>query len=450
MSNKPVVEFARGEHKGNNVVFIRFDYNLQIIGIIKPLGALFSRTNRCWYAAADGFDFALYGSNLKDVADIAPGKGFAAENGADKYSKEVVFELNPGENLVYLKFNYDDKIIQGLTRLQGLWYHVGAKILSVPNTEEHIEQAELLFRAANYSVSNLKTTRSYSKTREFKKQPGENLIPEKYNKQLKLENKSVRTIEIYESFINHFLHSFKGVEPKDIPMDDIRNYILYQREHLGYSESYQNQLINALKSFFRIMYRRELDYKEIPRPKKSRSLPKVLSKQEVERIINTPANLKHRLILAILYGCGLRLNELICLEVGDINFNNRTVLVINGKGRKDRRVPLPKPLIPLLEQYIKSYLPEKYLFFSQGQIQYSSSSVQKLVKEYTRKAGIEKHVTPHTLRHCYATHMLEKGVDLRYIQELLGHQSSKTTEIYTHVTTRKLGELGNPLDDITF
>lgn len=448
--NKPIVKLERGEHRKAAVVFIRFEYNETVISRVKLLGARFTKTNKCWYMPVGEFNYEAFTEALNGDAIIEIPANKPKQEEKQTFSKKVTFEVNAKEHLIYILFYFDSRVVEAIKGIKGAWYHVGAKIWSVPNTDEHLEQINMIFSSNAYKISVGKITHSYAKTKTFKKKPETNLIPEHYSRQLKLENKSKRTIEIYESFINQFLNAFEGIEPKDIPMERIRGYILHHREHLHYSESYQNQLISSLKSFYRIMYKTILAYEEIPRPKKSRSLPRVLSKQEVERIINTPSNIKHRLILALLYGCGLRLNELVCLQVNDFNFNNNTLMIIRGKGSKDRRVPIPKAILPLLHRYIKSYLPENYLLYGQNQIQYSGSSIQKLVREYSRKAGIEKHVTPHTLRHCYATHMLEKGVDLRYIQELLGHRSSKTTEIYTHVTNRKLGELGNPLDDISF
>lgn len=460
-TEKPIVRLVQGIHRNMNVVFIRFKFNEAVAALVKPLGAIYSKTNKCWYIPRSVFKFDDFKSRLENDVNIvfSPKKKDREKEAEVKPQKEtfqlgnnktVRFETNVKEGIIYIRFVYDPKVVNDLRRLQRSWYHPGAKVWSVPNTEDHREEIGLIFKTWNYTIIEKNTEELFERVQSYKKKPQINLVPQKYIQQLILENKSQRTIEIYSSFLNQYINHFKPLPPDSILIDDIRAYILYQREVLGYSTSYQNQLISTLKSFYRVMYKRELNYDAIPRPKKARTLPKVIAKQQIEKMIGLQTNLKHRLILAMLYGCGLRLNELISLEIKHINYNNNSILIVCGKGRKDRRIPLPKSILPLLQKYIKSYLPEKYLFNGTTQIKYSNTSVQHVVKNAAIAAGIPIKVTPHTLRHCYATHMLEKGVDLRYIQELLGHQSSKTTEIYTHVSNRQLNELGNPLDDISF
>ena len=189
-------------------------------------------------------------------------------------------------------------------------------------------------------------------------------------------------------------------------------------------------------------------YYTLDRPRKTFRLPTVLSQPEVTKVLAQVDNLKHQAMLQTIYGCGLRLSELIHLEVRDIDSDRMVVVIRLAKGRKDRLVPLPAKLLHLLRRYYQSYKPKEYLFEGQNGGQYGRSSVQQVFRRACRRAGIRKKATLHTLRHSYATHLLEGGTDLRYIQVLLGHSSSKTTEIYTHVSELHPQKITSPLDTL--
>jgi site-specific recombinase XerD len=184
----------------------------------------------------------------------------------------------------------------------------------------------------------------------------------------------------------------------------------------------------------------------LERPKRSRKLPSVLSQEEVLSIIQSTRNLKHRAILALIYSCGLRISELINLKLTDFHLERKQLIVKNGKGRKDRYVSLADSFLPLLSNYYHSYKPAIYFVEGQNGGTYSAESVRQFLKKSCLKAQIKKNVTPHTLRHSYATHLLENGVDIRYIQSLLGHAKPETTMIYTHVKRKDLMAIQNPLD----
>ncbi|MFC0878627.1 site-specific tyrosine recombinase/integron integrase [Saccharicrinis sp. FJH2] len=450
---KPIIKLERGIHREKQVIFIRFSYDPIVAALLKPVGATYSNTHKCWYIPRAVFNFEDFKSKLQDEVEITYDRKKEHEtvSPAPVPAKEnITLEHNSSDRVIYIKFFYNEDVIEKLKHIKGIWYHPGAKIWSVPDNEDSLEALRLIFPENNFSVTERTTDNPLSAIKQYKTKPENDLVPRHYTDQLMLQNKSRRTIEIYQSFINQFLNHFHDTEPDKISIENIREYILDHRQYKGYSVSYQNQMVSALKSFYKIMYHRNVMDADIPRPKKGRQLPKVISKEEVERLIGATNNAKHRLILLLLYGCGLRLNELLMLKVSDINMNNNTLWVRKGKGSKDRRLPIPRSIKEMLEQYIKSYLPQHLLLDGYNGESYAPSSVQNIVKRCAKRAGINKRITPHVLRHCYATHMLEKGVDLRYIQELLGHKSSKTTEIYTYVSNRKLGELGNPLDDIKF
>ena len=190
----------------------------------------------------------------------------------------------------------------------------------------------------------------------------------------------------------------------------------------------------------------ELDL--VHRPRREKTLPNVLSKEEVKAILEAPKNLKHRAMLALIYSCGLRRGELLKLTKESIDSKRMVVIIRQAKGKKDRIVPLSSKILILLRDYYKSYRPKEYLFEGQDGGKYSEKSLENVLKQALSKVGIEKPVTLHWLRHSFATHLLEGGTDLRYIQELLGHRSSKTTEIYTHVSTKNLKNIRSPFDDL--
>ena len=184
----------------------------------------------------------------------------------------------------------------------------------------------------------------------------------------------------------------------------------------------------------------------LERPRRSKRLPLVLSKEEVISLIQVTRNLKHRTCIALIYSCGLRISELINLELRDIDIERRQLLICQGKGRKDRYIILAESFLPLMRNYLTTFQPERYFIEGRPGKTYSATSIRKFLKASCQRARIYKRVTPHTLRHSYATHLLESGVDLRYIQELLGHAKPENTMIYTHVAKKDLLSIGSPLD----
>ena len=215
------------------------------------------------------------------------------------------------------------------------------------------------------------------------------------------------------------------------------------------SASYQNQVINAIKLFYRNRFNRAMEVDFIQRPRREKRLPNVLSKKEIKAILEAPTNLKHRSMISLIYACGLRRSELLNLTLKDIHSDRNLLFIRQSKGKKDRVVPISMKLIAMLRDYYKAFKPKTWLF--EGQLageKYSERSIQLVLNQSVSKAKINKQVSLHWLRHSYATHLLESGTDLRYIQELLGHSSSKTTEIYTHVSTRNLQQIRSPFDDL--
>lgn len=260
---------------------------------------------------------------------------------------------------------------------------------------------------------------------------------------------SENTIRTYLAGLKAFLDSFPGKAPKDITDQEVVSFFREYAYRRNLSISWQHSVINAIKLYYSTVHDRSLNIGKIVRPKKDKKLPNVLSKEEVKAILDACGNLKHKAMLSLIYACGLRCGELLSLEPLHLSSSRNLLQIQNGKGRKDRMVPLSSKTVDLLREYYKAYKPEKYLFEGQTQGEpYSARSLQAVLKAAIQKAGIAKPVSLHWLRHSYATHLLEAGTDLRYIQEVLGHSSSKTTEIYTHVSNRALQHIQSPFDSL--
>ena len=259
------------------------------------------------------------------------------------------------------------------------------------------------------------------------------------------------TIKHYESKMFRFF-GIIGKKWEDVTVEDIEkysynHYVKPGSKRGGYSS--QNIFISALKLFYKSNRSEVLVPEDIKRPIKRRRLPTVLSESEIRRLLRVTTNLKHRALLMLIYSAGLRIGETLQLRITDVDSQRRVVEVHQGKGHKDRRVPLSRKVLELLREYFRIYRPEKYLFEGMRQGRpYSPKSAQQVLQRAVRRAGITKRVTLHTLRHSYATHLMERGVGLRYIQEILGHQSPKTTMIYTHVSGKRLRDIVSPLDEM--
>ena len=266
---------------------------------------------------------------------------------------------------------------------------------------------------------------------------------------LKSRRYSPNTIKTYLDAIRVFFRFYIDNEMNSIGNGDI---VRFNNEYIlkrNLSSSYQNQMVNAIKLFYRTVENRNLEIEKVHRPKSEKTLPNVLSKEEVKGILQAHSNTKHVAMLSLIYACGLRRNELISLKPQDIDSKRGILIIRQSKGKKDRITPISLKLIELLRQYYISNKPVTWLFEGQHKgIQYSAESLQSVLKQALKKANITKPVTLHWLRHSYATHLLEAGTDLRYIQELLGHSSSRTTEIYTHVSTKNLQNIKSPFDDL--
>ena len=263
---------------------------------------------------------------------------------------------------------------------------------------------------------------------------------------MKLRRLRPRTISCYldrmRSVAIHFSKS-----PAELTEEKIRRYLYHLIEERKASQAVISQSYSALKFFFENTLQQQWDSLKIPRSKQQKKLPGVLSKREVELIFSCTSNLKHRAILTTTYSAGLRISEATRLKVSDIDSERMTIRVNEGKGFKDRYTLLGERNLEILRRYYKAYRPSEWLFPGRNPSEpVSVSCVQRVFKASLHKAGIKKKASVHTLRHSFATHLLESGVDLYYIQRLLGHKSAGTTSVYLHVTGKDIGKIRSPID----
>ncbi|NMH23826.1 tyrosine-type recombinase/integrase [Flavobacterium solisilvae] len=336
-----------------------------------------------------------------------------------------------GEKRIAVFFEKNAALIVRIKQIEGCRWSQTLKLWHLPDTDENRKRFKLPL-VADTLPSN------------------EGIIQiAKFKQWLRSKRYSESTIVTYSEALKSFLVFYNNKAIADISNEDV---IVYNNEYIlksGLSSSYQNQIVNSIKLYFKTCRDTKIEVDKIHRPKREKVLPNVLSKEEVKAILEAHSNLKHKMMLSLIYSCGLRCGELLALQPVHIDSKRNIVLLKNAKGKKDRIAPLSPKILEMLREYYKLFKPTTYLFEGQhAGTPYDSRSLQKVLKLALNKARIVKPVTLHWLRHSYATHLLESGTDLRYIQELLGHSSSKTTEVYTHVSTKSIQHIKSPYDDL--
>jgi site-specific recombinase XerD len=267
-------------------------------------------------------------------------------------------------------------------------------------------------------------------------------------KELLLKSYSRHTQRTYYCEFVQLLYVLKNHSVDGMTPERLKDYFLYCVEKLKMSEAQMQSRINAVKFYFEQVLGREKMFVEIPRPKTPKLLPKHISRRDVKKLFAAAENEKHVLLLKLCYGMGLRVSEIVNLKITDIDSGNMQVLISRAKGKKDRYVNLPESVLEDLRNYYRAYRPKKYLFEGQNGGKYSIRSVQHIFSNTMKKAGINKPVGIHGLRHSFATHLLEKGTDISYIQQLLGHNDVKTTMLYAKVAQKNLKKIKSPLDEL--
>jgi len=323
---------------------------------------------------------------------------------------------------------------------------------SIPYSEQFLEQiqSQILELDLKYKLVEEEPTEDTLKIKRVSADQISNYkaAPEDFLLKIRELRYSESTLKTYKNALEDFLNFHHQIALEQLHDGHIQSFIRHLVMERKVSTSYQNQAINAIKFYFEKVLGGKRTTYNIDRPKKEKSLPVVLSEEEIIRIFKTIENIKHRAILMVIYSAGLRISECINLKIKDIDSNRMQLRIEQAKGKKDRYTLLSTKTLTFLRVYFKKYRPKVYLFEGQFGDQYSARSIQTIFQETVKKAGITKRVTVHSLRHSFATHLLENGTNLRYIQSLLGHSSSKTTEIYTHITTKGFDQLKSPLDGL--
>lgn len=359
------------------------------------------------------------------------------------------------QKMIGIKF-MPDKLVQALIKsLPGPKWSQRHNMAYIPNTKENLGIIYNTFRGmvwinynrffANKPLNTYNEVVDVAWYRQRMPIADYRYCPEEYLLKLELKRYANSTVRTYVSFFEMFINHYKHKDLHTIDESDIRAF-LQQLIQRNVSNSYLNQAINAIKFYYEVVMDMPNRFYEIERPRREYKLPKVISKEEVLSIIANANNLKHKCIISLLYSSGLRRSELLNLKPTDVDSKRMLVRVVAAKGNKDRHTLLSTTVLEDLREYYKEWKPQIYLFEGRKANRYSAESVLKIVKMSAKKAGVAQTVTPHVLRHSFATHLLESGVDLRQIQVLLGHGSSKTTEIYTHVATNTFNNIKNPLD----
>ncbi len=363
-----------------------------------------------------------------------------------------------GEKKIGIEYKADPVIQSLIKTLDAPTWSKEFNTLYIKNTKGNLDQIFNTFRGiawvnCKYFFKDTPVNTAIEKPdfSHYKKQKpflNKRQCPVEFIDKLEVKRYSANTAKIYISMFRSFINYYNDKELLEINENDIKDYLKHLLKK-GYSSSYQNQAINAIKFYYEVVENLPHRFYYIDRPRKEKKLPLVLSREEIAKIINHTYNIKHKAILATIYSCGLRLSELINLKLTDVQSNRNILLVRSAKGNKDRTTLLSFTTIKLLRKYYSTYKPEEYLFEGQTGGMYSVRSVQSILKNSLEHAGIKKRVTIHTLRHSFATHLLEDGTSLRHIQKLLGHASPKTTEIYTHVSTKDISKIQSPIESFS-
>lgn len=391
-------------HRGQQCIGIYFEKNGAIQSAIqKDAAAKWSKTNRCWYVLCNGENYLRLKTALENKVELEIGelKKFLIEKKKN----------NPPQTS-----SFQNKLVS---------------------------KTEVKKNTAIPSRPSSQLNYPHTLSKENKE------ALQQFTRQLNLKAYSPSTIRTYTNEFIQFLNTIKDKAAKDFSTSRLKDYFEYCYQKLRLSENTLHSRINAMKFYYEQVLNREKFFWEIPRPKKQLILPKVISKEKIATLINSIENLKHKTIIMLTYACGLRVSEVVSLKVRHIDGQRKMLFIERGKGKKDRVVSLSPNMLIMLREYYKQYKPMDYLFEGQSENEHlTTRSIQNVLQKAKEKAGIKQEGSMHMLRHSFATHLLDKGIDVVFIQKLLGHNSIKTTLGYLHVTNKDLVHILSPLEDI--
>jgi len=391
---------------------------------------------------------------LAKATDPLPALGSAEPPPNLSSAKNEVYILKTSQGTLRVAVAYHEQFIKIIRKLPYSKWDSGNKLWTLPWTDNLL--ADLKKECAQLG---LKVVYSEEAAPLIVKRRGRNDVPNYRECPAEMTDKlrelrySEQTIKTYKNLFEEFINFYPLQDIKTAGEQQIIQFVRYLVTDRKVSASYQNQSINAIKFYYERVLGGQRKFYFLERPNKEKQLPVVCSEQEITAILKAIENLKHRAILMTIYSAGLRISELIGLRLTDIDADRMQIRVQQAKGKKDRYTLLSNKTLEVLTAYKQEFRPVYWLFEGQNSeaekpMQYSVTSIGAVLKQAVRKAGVKKKVTVHTLRHSFATHLLEHGTDLRYIQHLLGHESPKTTQIYTHITTKGFDQLKSPLDGL--
>lgn len=450
-------------HRGANRIAVKFKADRALIERFRKLeGALWSQTLKTWHLPdtpeyRKQFKIELPETTSQVAANIEVNNSIHQVsqetqpiNKASNKNTTSAAQTNSAQSEQNQKVQSTNT--QSLTKAKQFWVkpvnssdkaQVSGKLSLNKSIQSSLEQQQNKVQQATRGISEERSNNS--------KPISDSLAAQitNFNRWLKSRRYSSNTIKTYCEAIKSFLVFANKEQLDQINNSDIINFNNDVIVKNNLSASFQNQVVNAIKLFFSTIENRQIQIELIHRPKRPKLLPNVLSKEEIKLLLSVSSNIKHRTMLSLIYSCGLRCGELLRLKPVHIDTQRRLVIIKQSKGRKDRIVPLSVRVLALLNEYYSTAGITNWIF--EGQVKgepYDERSLQMVLKQCLQKAKINKPATLHWLRHSYATHLLESGTDLRYIQELLGHSSSRTTEIYTHVSNRELQKIVSPFDTL--
>ncbi len=461
-------------HKNEHRLKLEFAFDQGMISKIKKIPECkWSKTMNAWHIPYDVETFrklkgmypelenTLFDRISDEVHGISKSEKFDVSHSKPVLIGEANFSqiiIEVSEKSIFIKIPKNETDIQFIRTFKFARWDKSSYKWIIPNFGKNLELLKNYFGNRIDRIDQTSKPLKQTFAPQVLSEPIKDLpLLDKINKQeianfkLWMEHKrySESTIKTYIQAITIFLRFIKPKTTTEVKNEDMVRFVHEYLLPKKLSLSYQNQAVNAARLFFKTIQGSKLITEQIERPRREHKLPNVLSKEEVKAILDSYTNIKHKAMISLIYACGLRRSELLNLKPIDVDSNRNLLIIRQSKGKKDRIVPISEKLIELLREYYKANHPKIWLFEGQkDKEQYSETSLQEVLKTAVKKTGIKKPVTLHWLRHSYATHLMESGTDLRYIQELLGHKSSRTTEIYTHVSTKNIQKIKSPFDDL--
>ncbi len=408
----------------------------------------------CWIVPNYGRNLDLLKSHFKDrITELVVHNGFESKINADEkrmIGKNDLLIIKTNFGRLKIIFGFNKELAKAIKKMPYNSWNSENKWWTVPYAEKFLNEIKAIGNEQNLIIKYEEEIKDETKIARVSKYdiPNYKACPEEYLLKLKELRYSERTLQTYSILLTEFINHFHSFELKSIDESMITDFLRYLVIDRKVSASYQNQAINAIKFYYERVLGGERKVYLIDRPRKETILPEVLSEKEVAELLQKTSNIKHKAILMLCYSAGLRLGELTEIKLKDIDSERMQIRITQAKGKKDRYTILSPNILELLRKYFVKEKPKVWLFEGVGGGQYARRSIQLIMRDSVKKAGITKKVSVHSLRHSFATHLLENGTDLRYIQSLLGHESSKTTEIYTHITTKGFEQIKSPLDKL--